>query len=85
MARVAIRDFYIVHQCKVIAHDTLGVYACSVHQCKVTAHDALRAYALVLDAISSAHSAIHIATDELYAIRYFLLHIAIDCNSTILG
>ncbi len=63
---VAIRDSYIVHKCKVIAHDTLGVYAC-----KVTAHDALRGYALLLDAISSAHSAIHIAMDELYAIRYF--------------
>ncbi len=68
---VAIGDSYIVHQCKVVAHDTLGVYACSVHQYKVTAHDALRAYALLLDAISSAHSAIHIAIDELYAIRYF--------------
>ncbi len=55
---VAIGDSYVVHQCKVIAHDTLGVYARSVHQCEVTAQDALRAYALLLDAISSAHSAI---------------------------
>ncbi len=71
---VAIGDSYIVHQCKVVAPDTLGVYACGVHQYKVTAHDASREYALLLDAISSAHSAIHIAIDELYAIRYFIAY-----------
>ncbi len=68
---VAIGDSYVVHQSKVIAHDTLGVHACSVHQINVTAQDALRANALLLDAISSVHSAILIAIDELYAIRYF--------------
>ncbi len=61
------------------------MYACSVHQCKVTAHDALRAYALLVDAIGSAHSAINIAIDELMRNTVFLLLVAIDFNSAILG
>ncbi len=40
---------------------------------------------LLLDAIGSAHSAINIAIDELYAITVFLLLFALDCNSTTLG